>query len=93
MSDERRGEDRSPSFRSVELIVTDDGGNETSFPVILRDRGKAGLGAVYIGQEPLDPDSDFMLRDSNGGDRGIRIVWAKRVADYVQMLGLVIAEG
>jgi hypothetical protein len=93
MSDERRAEDRSPSFRSVELISTDHGGNESSFPVILRDSGGAGLGAVYIGQEPLDPEGEFALRDSNGGDRGIRIVWAKRIAEYVQMLGLVIAEG
>ena len=92
MSDERRGEDRSPSFRSVELISTDHGGNETSFPVILRDSGGDGLGAVYIGQEPLDPEGDFLLRDSNGGDRGVRIVWAKRVAEYVQMLGLIIAD-
>ena len=29
-----------------------------------------------------------VLRDAKGGDRRVRIVWARRVAEYVQMLGL-----
>jgi hypothetical protein len=34
----------------------------------------------------------FVLRDTEGADRRVRIVWTKRVADYVQMLGLEVSE-
>ncbi|MBD3870483.1 MAG: hypothetical protein IFJ97_03900 [Acidobacteria bacterium] len=72
MSDERRDDDRSPNFRSVELVTTNGAGNEKAYPVTLRT---------------------FVLRDEEEDeDCRVRIVWTKRVADYVQMLGLEVSE-
>lgn len=88
MSDERRDSDRSPSFNYVKLAAIDADGNEKIFPVILRDRSGSGLGGMYIGQEVLSPQGEFVLRDHQGGEKKVRIVWTKRVADYVQMLGM-----
>ena len=88
MSDERRDDDRSPDFRNVELVTTNSGGNERTYPVTLRDTSDKGLGGMYVGQETLNPTASFILRDAEGEDRRVRIVWARRVADYVQMLGL-----
>lgn len=92
MSDERRDDGRSPDFRNVELVTTNSGGNEKTYPVTLRDTSDKGLGGMYVGQETLSPTATFVLRDAEGGDRRVRIVWTKRVADYVQMLGLEISE-
>ena len=93
MSDERRDDDRSPDFRNVELVTTNSGGNEKSFPVTLRDTSGSGLGGMYVGQETLSPSATFVLRDdSEEGDQRVRIVWTKRVADYVQMLGLEVSD-
>jgi hypothetical protein len=47
---------------------------------------------MYVGQETLSPVGSFVLRDEEGEDRRVRIVWTKRVADYVQMLGLEVSE-
>ena len=88
MSDERRNDERSPDFRNVELVMTNGEGNETAYPVTLRDPSKTGLGGMYVGQETLNPTASFVLRDAEGDDRRVRIVWTRRVADYVQMLGL-----
>lgn len=92
MSDERRDTERSPSFNYVKLTSTDADGNEKTFPVILRDRSGSGLGGMYIGQEVLSPQGEFLLRDPEGGEKKVRIVWTKRVADYVQMLGMELVE-
>lgn len=88
MSDERRDTERSPSFNYVKLTSTDADGNDRTFPVILRDRSGSGLGGMYIGQEVLSPLGEYTLRDPEGGEKRVRIVWTKRVADYVQMLGM-----
>jgi hypothetical protein len=92
MSDERRDDDRSPDFRNVELVTTNSGGNEKAYPVTLRDTSDRGLGGMYVGQDTLSPSGSFVLRDTNGEDRRVRIVWTKRVAEYVQMLGLEVSE-
>lgn len=92
MSDERRDDGRSPDFRNVELVTTNSGGNEKTYPVTLRDTSDKGLGGMYVGQETLSPTATFVLRDAESGDRRVRIVWTKRVADYVQMLGLEVSE-
>ena len=92
MSDERRDDGRSPDFRNVELVTTNSGGNEKTYPVTLRDTSDKGLGGMYVGQETLSPTATFVLRDAEGDDRRVRIVWTKRVADYVQMLGLEVSE-
>ncbi len=92
MSDERRDDDRSPDFRNVELVTVNSGGNEKTYPVTLRDTSGSGLGGMYVGQETLSPAGSFVLRDAGGEDRRVRIVWTKRVADYVQMLGLEVSE-
>ena len=88
MSDERRDDERSPDFRNVELVTTNSGGNERTYPVTLRDTSKTGLGGMYVGQDTLNPTASFVLRGADGEDRRVRVVWAKRVAEYVQMLGL-----
>ena len=92
MSDERRDSDRSPSFNYVKLTSTDADGREKTFPVILRDRSGSGFGGMYIGQDVLSPQGEYLLRDPNGGEKKVRIVWTKRVADYVQMLGMELVE-
>jgi hypothetical protein len=88
MSDERRDDERSPDFRNVELVTTNGEGNERTYPMTLRDTSERGLGGMYVGQETLNPTASFVLRDAEGKNRRVRIVWARRVADYVQMLGL-----
>lgn len=92
MSDERRDDDRSPDFRNVELVTTNGEGNEKAYPVTLRDTSDTGLGGMYVGQETLSPAATFVLRDPATGDRRVRIVWTKRVAEYVHMLGLEETE-
>ena len=93
MSDERRDDDRCPDFRNVELVTTNGEGNEKAYSVTLRDTSDTGLGGMYVGQETLSPSATFVLRDSDEDeDRRVRIVWTKRVAEYVQMLGLEVSE-
>ena len=93
MSDERRDDDRSPDFRNVELVTINSGGNEKAYPVTLRDASEGGLGGMYVGEDVLSPSATFVLRESEEGeDRRVRVVWTRRVADYVQMLGLEISE-
>ena len=92
MSDERRDDERSPDFRNVELVTINSGGNERTYPVTLRDTSDSGLGGMYVGQDTLSPAGSFVLRDEDGEDRRVRIVWTKRVADYVQMLGLEVND-
>jgi len=91
-SDERRDNGRVPSFSYVKLVTTDSNGNEKVLPMILRDRSGTGVGAMYIGKEVLNPAGDYILRDAEGHEQGVRLVWTRRVADYVQMLGLAIAD-
>jgi hypothetical protein len=93
MSDERRDDDRSPDFRSVELVTTNGLGNEKAYPVTLRDTSGSGLGGMYVGEDVLSPTATFVLREAEEDeDRRVRIVWTKRVADYVQMMGLEVSE-
>jgi len=91
-SDERRDLGRLPSFSYVKLVATDAGGNEKVLPMILRDRSGTGVGAMYIGKEVLNPAGTYILRDAEGAEKKVRLVWTRRVADYVQMLGLAIAD-
>jgi hypothetical protein len=90
MSDERRDLGRTPSFSYVKLITTDANGGEKVLPLILRDQSGTGVGAMYIGKEVLSPSADYLLRDAEGVEKKVRLVWTKRVADYVQMLGMEI---
>jgi hypothetical protein len=93
MSDERRDDERSPDFRSVELVSVNDHGNEKSYPVTLRDTSDRGLGGMYVGDETLSPAGTFVLRDGEPEeDCRVRIVWTKKVAEYVQMLGIEVSE-
>ena len=92
MNDERRDADRSPTFRNVELITTGATGDEVVYPIILRDSGESGLGGVYVGQDPFAPEGTATLRDSEGRERDVRIVWTKEVADFLHMVGLEIDD-
>jgi hypothetical protein len=89
MDVERRSEERVAEFRAVDLIAAS--GREQVFPIILRDSSGVGLGGLYVGKEPLDPDGDFLLREEGADDREVRVVWARRVAEYVQLVGLTFS--
>ena len=91
-SNERRDNGRVPSFSYVKLVTTDAGGNEKVFPMILRDRSGTGVGAMYIGKEVLNPAGEYFLRDTEGSQMKVKLVWTRRVADYVQMLGLALVD-
>jgi len=92
MKDERRDQDRRPDFQAMRLVTSDDSGQEKSYPVTLRDTSGTGLGAMYVGKEVLNPKDDFVLKGQAGGDRKIRIMWTKQVADFVLMLGMEYTE-
>jgi len=87
MSDERRSRERYPSFRMVELIATGGGDEKKSFPIMLRDMANGGLGGVFIGQADLNPEIEYLLREPDGAEKTIQIVWTKQVAENVLMLG------
>jgi hypothetical protein len=91
-SNERRDNGRVPSFSYVKLVTNDAGGNEKVLPMILRDRSGTGVGAMYIGKEVLNPAGEYVLRDTEGSERKVKLVWTRRVADYVQMLGLALVD-
>ena len=91
MDDDRRDEQRSPTFRPVELVVTGPEG-DVSCPIILRDSGRAGIGGVYVGQDPFMPRGDAALRDPEGGRRLVRLGWTKKVADFVHIVGLEVVD-
>jgi len=92
MNDERRDQDRRPDFHAMKLVTSDESGREKSYPVTLRDTSGTGLGAMYVGKEVLNPKDDFLLKGGPDGDRKIRIMWTKQVADFVLMLGMEYAE-
>jgi len=92
MNDERRDQDRNPNFHNLRLVTSDDSGQEKSYPVTLRDTSGTGLGAMYVGKQVLNPKDDFLLQGGAGGDRKVRIIWTKQVADFVLMLGMEFAE-
>jgi hypothetical protein len=89
MNDERRDQEREPNFRNVELVITGPSGIEMGFPVILRDSGTNGLGGVYVGQDLFIPEGEAVLKDDDA-DKNVRVVWTKKVAEYVQILGLEV---
>ena len=90
MNDDRRNGEREPTFRQVELVTTGPGG-QASFPIILRDAGEAGLGGVYVGQDAFTPKGSAELRDEDGGDRAVRVIWTRKLAEYVHIVGFEVA--
>ena len=92
MNEELRDRDRTPDFRTLKLVTADDAGGEKEYPVTLRDTSGMGLGAMYVGKEVLNPKDDFLLKGGAGGDRMVRIIWTKQVADFVLMLGMEYAD-
>ena len=92
MNDTQRNQVRDPNFHNVELVTTDESGREKAYPLTLRDTSGTGVGGMYIGKEVLNPKSDYILRDAGAGDRKVRIMWTKQVADFVLMLGMELAD-
>ena len=92
MNDKQRDQVRDPTFHNVELVTTDASGHEKTYPLTLRDSSGTGVGAMYIGKEVLNPKCDYLLRDAGAGDRKVRIMWTKQVADFVLMLGMELAD-
>lgn len=88
MNDDRRRDERWPNVRYVKLVELRPGAGEKVYPLILRDISSSGLGALFIGNRPLDPDGQYRLRDAEGSERPVRIVWIRQVADLVHILGM-----
>lgn len=88
MTIDKRVHERYPAFDVVEIRVTDAGGERT-FSIMLRDRSEYGLGGVYVGQEELEMDLGYELKDGEEF-KPMRLVWKKRVADFVSVVGFLI---
>jgi hypothetical protein len=88
MNDDRRRDERWPNIRYVKLVKDAPGGEEKLYPLILRDISSTGLGGLFIGSEPLDLEDSYRLRNAEGAERLIRIVWFKQVAELVYILGM-----
>ena len=93
MTEERRGEERQASFRMVGLIARDRAGNEREIPIMLRDISGNGIGGVYVGEDPLQMEDEFFLKEADDTVKPVRIIWTKKIADYVTMLGLELGAG
>ena len=92
MDSERRVEERYPSFNIVELVTRDPSGAEHSFPVMLRDRSRPGLGGVFIGQVAPPVDGDYELKIADEEEIPVRLLWVRKVADYVSIFGLELRD-
>jgi hypothetical protein len=88
MTEERRGKERHTSFRMVGLIARDRAGNQREIPIMLRDISGNGIGGVYVGEDPLQMEDEFFLKEADETVKPVRIMWTKKIADYVTMLGL-----
>jgi hypothetical protein len=93
MLEERRGEGRQTSFRMVVLIARDHAGNQREIPIMLRDVTGNGIGGVYVGEDPLQMEDEFFLKEADGTVKPVRIIWTKKIADYVTILGLEPSTG
>jgi hypothetical protein len=92
MTEEQRVHERYPAFEIVDLVARDSAGNEHIYPIMLRDKSPTGLGGVYIGQDSLDLEAEYSLKRQDGAEKKARIIWRKKVADYVSLLALEIVE-
>ena len=92
MTDERRMSARYPSFTMLDLVARDRQGEERTLSIITRDRNSSGIGGVYIGQEPVDPESTFFLKTEENTVRELKLAWGKKIAEYVYLLGFEILE-
>jgi len=92
MNADRRGETREPHFSQAALIAKEGVEGQPELPVLLRDVGRSGVGAVYIGQEPPPREGNFDLRTETGPGRNVRLMWTMQAADYVYLLGLELAD-
>jgi hypothetical protein len=92
MDDDRRNEERYPSFKLVDLVTLDPSGAEHSFPVMLRDRSRPGFGCVYVGQVPPPLERDYDINATEEESIPVRVQWIRKVADYVSILGLELRE-
>jgi hypothetical protein len=93
MTDDRRGADRQASFRMVGLIARDRAGHEREIPIMLRDISGNGIGGVYVGEDPLQMEDEFFLREADDTVKPVRIIWTRKIADYVTLLGLDFGVG
>lgn len=86
MSNDRRAEERRPSFTQADVLVRDPDGQERTLPMMLRDVSPSGLGGVYVGQDLPDIGDEYFLY-TDGEVRPIRLAWWKKIAEYVLLLG------
>jgi hypothetical protein len=92
MGTERRKQERRPVFKIVELTAKDAARKERCFPIMLRDMSAAGLGGVYVGQEPVNLEDRFSFEDHESV-KNLRVVWKREVAEYVSLLGFELTGG
>ncbi len=88
MLDDRRLDERAPSFEIIRVTAKTPDGAEWTFPVMLRDRSPQGLGGVYVGPNPPGPDLDCYLEEADGELRRVRVAWINALANHVFVLGL-----
>ena len=87
MDNEQRNRDRTPNFEIVDLVV-ERGGTEEVHSIMLRDESPRGLGGVFIGHEPPNPENACFLQGPDGSRTPTRIVWVRKVADHVTLIGM-----
>jgi hypothetical protein len=87
MGDERRSSERHPSFTVMDVVARGKSGHERDFSIMTRDTSSSGIGGVYVGQEPVNPEDEFFLKEAANRLRPLRLAWGKRAADYVFILG------
>lgn len=88
MTDERRRDERAESYDVIRVTAKNHQGQELVFPIMVRDRSQGGIGGVYVGPNPLNPTTDYLVEDSDGRTRTMRIAWITPVASHVFALGL-----
>ncbi len=76
-----------PDMRQGELVAREGDGTESRVPVLLRDGGLSGIGAVYVGQQAPPTTGELSLVPDEGTCKEVRLVRARRSAEYVYLLG------
>ena len=90
MSDDRRTFERQPVFKMLEITTVDRDGNESTLPLVLRDKSRSGYGGVYIGEAPIYMENEYFIDSEDDLAREIQLVWKHKVASSVHVLGFQV---
>lgn len=92
MDEDRRREERKPSFEIVEVTLCDRAGSERTFPLMVRDRSEGGLGGVYVSSLALDRQARYRVEEADGSATEMVLKWIQPVAGNVFVLGFQRTE-